>query len=341
MYFITIMYNFIWYAVSMTVKTTTYHPFLTVLLQVSVSVLLCQCNNTPVSNNLTTTASKWQPPKLDTVPAGERARQLIYGKELIANTAKYFGPKGSIAAISNGMNCQNCHLDAGTRLYGNCFATVASVYPKYRDRSARVESISFRINDCITRSLNGKPIDTLSKEMQAMIAYIKWLGKDVTKGLTPEGCGIQEIGFISRACDTLKGRIVFANKCQKCHSANGEGFLLPDSSGYIYPPLWGLHSFNTAAGMYRVGRLASFIQKNMPYSNTYTAPQLSEEEAWHLAGFINSQERPFKKIAADWKDINSKPVDYPFGPFADSFTELQHKYGPFTEMQKKKSHRLH
>ena len=58
----------------------------------------------------------WQAPDLDTVPAGERANQLRYGKDLIAHTSKYFGPKGSVASISNGMNCQNCHLDAGTRL---------------------------------------------------------------------------------------------------------------------------------------------------------------------------------------------------------------------------------
>lgn len=330
------MYNFIRYTVAMAVSPTRYYPFFIVLLLVSAGRMLCRCNSRSVSNNQLT----WQVPRLDTVPPGERASQLIYGKDLIANTAKYFGAKGSIAAVSNGMNCQNCHLDAGTRLYGNCFATVASVYPKYRERSGTVESIAFRINDCFIRSLNGSPIDTTGKEMQAMVAYIKWLGKDIIKGTTPAGCGIQEISFISRACDTLKGSIIFTMKCQKCHNSDGRGILMPDSAGYIYPPLWGQHSFNTAAGMYRVGRLASFIQKNMPYSTTYSDPKLSEEEAWDLAAFINSQQRPFKMISGDWKKINTKPPDYPFGPFADSFTAIQHKYGPFIEMQKKLAHNV-
>ena len=42
-----------------------------------------------------------------------------YGKELIAHTATYLGPRGKVARLSNGMNCPNCHLDAGTQTWGN------------------------------------------------------------------------------------------------------------------------------------------------------------------------------------------------------------------------------
>ena len=45
--------------------------------------------------------------------------KVKYGKDLIAHTSKYLGPKGSVAQISNGLNCQNCHLDAGTKIFGN------------------------------------------------------------------------------------------------------------------------------------------------------------------------------------------------------------------------------
>jgi thiosulfate dehydrogenase len=34
-------------------------------------------------------------------------------------------------------------------------------------------------------------------------------------------------------------------------------------------------------------------------------------------------------ISGDWPDISKKPVDHPFGPFIDGFSEQQHKYGPF------------
>jgi thiosulfate dehydrogenase len=32
--------------------------------------------------------------------------------------------------------------------------------------------------------------------------------------------------------------------------------------------------------------------------------------------------------------VSTKPVDYPFGPYADGFSETQHKYGPFGMMKK-------
>ncbi len=80
------------------------------------------------------------------------------------------------------MNCQNCHLDAGRRPWANNFATTFSQYPKLRGRSGVVENITYRINDCFQRSLNGQLLDTNSREMQAMYAYIKWVGKDIKKG---------------------------------------------------------------------------------------------------------------------------------------------------------------
>src|SRR5688500_7792120 len=58
------------------------------------------------------TDTTWHAPSLflEAEPAGEQRELLIYGEELIANTSRYFGPKGKISPISNGMNCQNCHL---------------------------------------------------------------------------------------------------------------------------------------------------------------------------------------------------------------------------------------
>src|ERR1700758_895908 len=75
----------------------------------------------------------WIAPDISSITNDENSEQIKYGRELIANTAKYFGPKGSIAHISNGMNCQNCHLDAGTKPFGNNYSAVASTYPKFRE----------------------------------------------------------------------------------------------------------------------------------------------------------------------------------------------------------------
>ncbi|SEN97882.1 thiosulfate dehydrogenase, partial [Flavobacterium sinopsychrotolerans] len=34
--------------------------------------------------------------------------------------------------------------------------------------------------------------------------------------------------------------------------------------------------------------------------------------------------------------ISKKPVDHPFGPFSDRFTEIQHKFGPFKPIKEAK-----
>ncbi|MEP6612330.1 MAG: hypothetical protein ABJA76_10610, partial [Mucilaginibacter sp.] len=87
--------------------------------------------------------------------------------------------------------------------------------------------------------------------------------------------------------------------------------------------------YNDGAGMYRIGNLAGFVKNNMPFGATYQAPQLSNEEAWNVAAFINSQPRPHFDNSKDWPDISKKPIDLPFGPYADGFSEHQHKFGPF------------
>ncbi len=252
-----------------------------------------------------------------------------YGRELIANTAVYLGPKGRIAQQTNGMNCQNCHLDAGTRVWGNNYGGVAANYPKFRERSGTKETIRKRINDCMERSLNGRGLDSNSYEMRAMVAYIKFLGQFVPKDSVPEGTGIWKLKYLNRAADPKKGAIVYEQKCVSCHGKNGEGVKNPDGVSYIYPPLWGQNSYNIGAGLYRLSRFAGYIKTNMPYGATYEKPQLTDEESWDIAAHVNSQPRPIKDLSKDWPKISGKPVDHPFGPYADTFTETQHKFGSF------------
>ncbi|HTE12563.1 MAG TPA: c-type cytochrome [Chitinophagaceae bacterium] len=281
------------------------------------------------------TGTDWQAPDITSVGNDSAAQLIRYGKELIINTAKYLGPRGSVMAISNGMNCQNCHIEAGAKPYGNCLSAVAATYPVFRPRSGVKESVEFRVNDCLQRSLNGKTIDSLSKEMKAMVAYITWLGKDVPKGYKPVGAGMQELAFIERAADPTKGKAIYALQCSRCHGANGEGQLKFDSIEYAYPPLWGPQSYNVSAGLYRISKLAAYAKDNMPFGiATHNNPQLSDEEAWDVAAFINSQPRPVKKFAQDWPDISKKSFDFPFGPYTDGFLEQQHKYGPFAPIKK-------
>jgi len=272
----------------------------------------------------------WLPPAESTLEGNPEKDQILYGKDIIANTALYFGPKGKIASNStNGMNCQNCHLEAGTKIFGNNYSAVASTYPKYRARSGQSENIYKRVNDCFERSLNGKALDTNSKEMQSITAYIQWLGKDVEKGKKPEGSGLKEITMLNRACDPVKGKAIYLEKCQVCHSKNGDGQVNPANGTFVYPPLWGPKSYNVGAGLYRISNFAKYVKYNMPLGSTHESAQLSDEEAWDIAAFVNSQEHPKKDLSLDWPKISEKPFDHPFGPFSDGFKEEQHKFGPF------------
>jgi cytochrome c len=271
----------------------------------------------------------WTAPDSNTISLEPNATEIQFGRDLISHTSEYLGPKGRLKKISNGMNCQNCHLNAGTKPFGNNYSAVASTYPKVRPRSGSIETIEKRVNDCIERSLNGKVLENNSHEMKAMVAYIKWIGKNVPKDSVPRGSGLVTLPYLDQAANPEKGRLLYDLKCTVCHGKNGEGILNADGTTWTYPPLWGKNSYNVGAGLFRLSRFAGYIKVNMPWGSTYNAPQLTDEEAWHIASFVNSMPRPIKDLSSDWPDISKKPIDHPFGPYIDEFDERQHKYGPF------------
>jgi thiosulfate dehydrogenase len=276
-------------------------------------------------NHVWTAPSDWRMMYLDS-----SEKDLVqYGRELIAHTSEYLGPKGSVLQMSNGMNCQNCHLNAGTQPWGNNYFAVQSTYPKFRARSGTVENQIKRVNDCFQRSLNGKALDSTGREMRAILAYIKWLGNDVEKDKIPRGSGIFKLKGMKRACDPAKGLDVYVAKCQSCHQEDGGGLLAENGKSYTYPPLWGKNSYNHGAGLFRISNFAGYVKYNMPQGTTYEKPVLTDEEAWDVAAYVNSMPRPSKDLSMDWPKISKKPFDHPFGPYADPFSEEQHKFGPY------------
>ena len=179
----------------------------------------------------------WKAPDESTILSDEQGELIRYGKELISHTASYLGPNGKVAHMSNGMNCQNCHLKAGTVPFGNNYSGVAANYPKFRDRSGTIESVEKRVNDCIERSLNGKKLDSTSREMRAFVSYITWVGKDVPKKTNPNGVGLFDLKKLQRPAAPVKGKLVYEEACVRCHQANGEGLREENSVEWKYPPL--------------------------------------------------------------------------------------------------------
>lgn len=271
----------------------------------------------------------WRGPSDAQMPKGEEAELIHYGKELVQNTAFYLGPKGKISAITNGMNCQNCHLEAGTKPFGNNFFAVKANYPKLNLRSGQMEGVAGKVNECLTRSLHGTALDTNSRELKAMVAYITWLGTGVDKGKKPEGSVLKMVPYMERAALPDSGKLVFESKCAACHQVGGEGIKNVDGNGFQYPPLWGNESFTKGAAMYRISNLAAFVRSNMPNGTTFKNPELTESQAWDVAAYIVSKSRSDINSKNDWADIASKPIDLPFGPYTDGFSETQHQFGPF------------
>ena len=131
-----------------------------------------------------------------------------------------------------------------------------------------------------------------------------------------------------RAASVSAGQRVFAERCEVCHGADGSGLLATGiaEEGYVFPPLWGPDSYNNGAGMTRVLTAARFIKARMPFGQ----PDLTDDEAFDVAAYINSHPRPVKaNLEVDYPDRTTKPIDSPYPPYADPFPQEQHRLGPF------------
>ena len=57
---------------------------------------------------------------------------------------------------------------------------------------------------------------------------------------------------------------------------------------------------------------------------------LSDEDAYDVAAYVIGQSRPQKtNLEKDFPIRLQRPVDTPYGPYADGFSLEQHKFGPF------------
>ncbi len=273
--------------------------------------------------------------KIDTskIPNGKYGEAVRYGRELMLHTAYYIGPDGINGKyLGNKMNCTNCHQDAGTKPYSFNLEASFRNYPEYRAREGKVLSLAERINNCIMHPHLGKPLPLDSKEMIGIMAYLKWLSDSAKINKTTKGLKNVEISFPDAAASPKRGEALYALHCNRCHGPNGEGQMQYDNSTYVYPPLWGLKAYQPGSSMHRIIKMAQWLVSNMPYdSASHYKPVLTDAEALDVAAFINDDsmhQRPGVK-EFQYPHKEEKAIDYDRGPFADTFSEAQHKYGPF------------
>jgi thiosulfate dehydrogenase len=278
--------------------------------------------------------SLWQPRDIARDLAGHEQESLIrYGYDVLTKSPELIGPladKIDKQYAGNLLTCQSCHLEGGTKPGAGSFAGVATRFPQFRGRENKMGTLAERIDGCMERSMNGQKIPHESLEMKGMLAYMEWLSEDVPEEKMDYYKGFTKVELPELAADPAKGKLVYQQHCQTCHMENGQGQRAGEGL-YVYPPLWGENSYNHGAGMHRVITAAEFIKANMPYLQaTKDKPILTDQEAYHVAAYINSFERPQKADPeVDFPDKNLKPVSTPYGPWVDPFTPEQHKYGPF------------
>lgn len=226
--------------------------------------------------------STFTPPAESDIPKNEFGDMIVLGKNIFVNTQQY-----AKAYVGNGLNCANCHLDNGRKADSAPLWGAYGLYPAYRKKTGQVDTIGTRIQGCFKYSMNGKPPALDSKEMTALVTYHYWLAKGAPSGVKLPGQGYLKLAKPAMEPDLTRGADIYKNNCAICHGANGEGTQA--NGTFAFPPLWGKDSFNWGAGMHRVDIAAGFIKANMPYGR---GGMLTDQQAWDVALFMNSHERP-------------------------------------------------
>ena len=229
------------------------------------------------------TKATFVPPEEAQLPANEFADMVRLGKQIFEN------PKERAAAyVGNTLRCSSCHLDAG-RLADSAPLWAAYVaYPEYRAKNKKVNTFEERIQGCFAFSMNGKAPPLGDPVLIALESYAYWLASGAPTGAKLPGRGYPKLPQPAIAADYGRGKIIYQQQCALCHGQNGAGQQANDGS-IAFPALWGDDSFNWGAGMASIANAAGFIEANMPLSRAKT---LTTQQAWDVATYIDSQERP-------------------------------------------------
>lgn len=256
-----------------------------------------------------TDSSKFETPRLANLLSEPNAAQLIRGMRLHLETSALL-PKN----VGNVLNCTSCHLNAGTVADGSPFVGISAFFPSYAPRSGRIITMEDRINGCFRRSMNGKPLAPESADMKAMVAYYNWMKGQTKPQDKVAGRGVGKMDMKLKP-NSENGKKVYSAQCAVCHGKEGEGLQQADGR-YIYPPLWGNHSFNIGAGMARTYTAAAFVKRNMPvgFHEKFPLGQggLSDQETIDVAEYFTHQPRPdYPDKIKDWpKDKKPKDARY-------------------------------
>ena len=103
----------------------------------------------------------WTVPEIGALPNDAAGRLVRQGRDLISATYAHIGPEVADPAkrfAGNNLACGNCHLQAGTKKFGIPLFGLFGKFPHYNARLGAEITIEERLNACMTRSMNGRPL---------------------------------------------------------------------------------------------------------------------------------------------------------------------------------------
>jgi thiosulfate dehydrogenase len=137
-----------------------------------------------------------------------------YGKRLLAQTSELLGPDApdpKMRYAGSRMSCGSCHLGTGIEPGTLTLLSANEHYPRFSARVGATTTIEDRVNECMQRSLNGRPLPRNSPEMIAMASYIRALGaREAAMGASQlKATEPASFKVPGRAADLDAGRKVF------------------------------------------------------------------------------------------------------------------------------------
>lgn len=225
------------------------------------------------------------PPPLEQIPQDKYGDEVRLGHKIFTETWRY-----ARRYAGNDLSCSNCHIDAGRKANAAPMWAAFGMYPAYRSKSDRNTTLEERIQGCFRFSLNGFAPALDAPEVRALVSYFHYLSKGVPVGTDMPGRGFPQVVDTGTDPSPTRGSHAYKAKCTVCHGENGAGKRAEgQKAGWLFPPLWGMGSYNKGTGLHQSRHLAGFLKANMPQGAEFT---LSDQEALDLAAFINLQLRP-------------------------------------------------
>ena len=231
----------------------------------------------------------YAPPAGSDIPDTPFGESIRRGRDIFLNTGKH-----APDYVGNSQSCANCHLDGGRKENSAPLWGAYPKYPTFRGKNQKVNTFQERIKGCFTYSMNaqdspsGTPPPLGSDIYVDLESYAFWLADGLPTGGKVPGAGYPKVAKTDLGYDYDRGENVYMAHCALCHGEDGQGRREADGS-VRFPPLWGPESYNWGAGMSRINTAAAFIKANMPLSKPNS---LTDQEAWDVAAYINSFERP-------------------------------------------------